>query len=115
VDENFKCCDFVKKTIADFKLPKARVIRSDVFTFLKNNIETYDLIFADPPYDLDKIDQLPQLVFEKKLLRENGWLIVEHGERTNLSMFPHFRELRKYGNVFFSIFNLAADTNSQIS
>lgn len=105
VDDNFGCCSFVKKTIEAFSLPRTRVIRSDVFSFLKNNIETYDIIFADPPYDLDKIDQIPALVFEKNLIRENGWLVVEHGERTNLSAHPRFREVRKYGNVFFSIFN----------
>lgn len=104
VDENFHCCAFVKKTIEDFKLPKARVIKADVFSFLKNNIETYDIIFADPPYELDKIDQIAPLVFEKKLLRENGWLIIEHGEATNLGQQPHFKEKRKYGTVNFSIF-----------
>ena len=112
VDENFHCVSFVKKTITDLKLPKARVVRSDVFSFLKNNIETYDLIFADPPYDLDKINQLPAIVFEKQLLREGGWLIVEHGERTNLSGMPHFREVRKYGNVFFSFFKWSEQTTS---
>lgn len=107
VDENYHCCAFVKKTIDDFKLPKARVIKADVFSFLKNNIETYDIIFADPPYELDKIDQISLLVFEKKLLRENGTLIVEHGERTDLSRQPHFKEKRKYGNVHFSFFRVS--------
>jgi len=104
VDENYASCAFIKKTIEALKLPKARVIKSDAFSFLKNNLETYDVIFADPPYDLDKIAQIAPLVFEKKLLRENGWLIVEHGPSTDLSMQEHFKEKRKYGNVNFSIF-----------
>lgn len=105
VDENFHCCAFVKKTLEAFKFAGSRVIRSDAFSFLKNNIETYDIIFADPPYDLEKIDQIAPAVYEKELLRENGWLIVEHGERTDLSGQDHFKEVRKYGNVFFSIFS----------
>ena len=104
VDDNHHCCAFVKKTIESFKMEHARVVRADVFSFLKNNIETYDLIFADPPYNLDGIDRIPALVFEKKLLRENGTLIVEHGERTDLSQHPNFQEKRKYGNVHFSFF-----------
>jgi 16S rRNA (guanine(966)-N(2))-methyltransferase RsmD len=104
VDDNYTCTAFIKKTLEDLKLPKARVIKTDAFSFLRNNLETYDVIFADPPYDLDKISQIAPLVFEKKLLRENGWLIVEHGPSTDLSMQEHFREKRKYGNVNFSIF-----------
>jgi 16S rRNA (guanine966-N2)-methyltransferase len=104
VDENYSCCSFVKKTIDDLKLPKARVIKADVFSFLKNNTETYDIIFADPPFDLDKIREISPLVFEHKLLRENGMLIVEHGPSTDLSDQPHFREKRKYGNVNFAFF-----------
>jgi 16S rRNA (guanine966-N2)-methyltransferase len=104
VDDSYLCCSFIKKTIEAFKLPKARVIKADAFSFLKNNTETYDIIFADPPYDLEKIPQIAPLVFEKKLLRENGWLIVEHGPSTDLSSQEHFKEKRKYGNVNFSIF-----------
>jgi 16S rRNA (guanine966-N2)-methyltransferase len=104
VDESYPCCTFIKKTIEAIKLPKARVIKADAFSFLKNNLETYDIIFTDPPYDLDKIPLLAPLVFEKKLLRENGWLIIEHGPSTDLSTQEHFKEKRKYGNVNFSIF-----------
>ncbi|HEX8514865.1 MAG TPA: 16S rRNA (guanine(966)-N(2))-methyltransferase RsmD [Bacteroidia bacterium] len=106
VDESYACCTFIKKTIEDFKLPKSRVIKADVFSFLKNNIETYDIIFADPPFDLDKIPQIAPLVFEKGLLKENGWLIVEHGPDTDLSAQPHFKEKRKYGNIHFAFFSL---------
>ena len=104
VDENAACCTFVKKTIDDLKFPKTRVIRADVFSFLKNNIETYDLIFADPPYELETIDQISKIVFEKKLLKEGGMLIVEHGENTDLSKQECFKEARKYGHVHFSFF-----------
>lgn len=116
VDDNYNCCTFVKKTIEDFKFPKSRVIKSDVFSFLKNNTETYDIIFADPPFDLDKYDQIPAIVFEKKLLRENGWLIVEHGLKTDLSKHPNFKEKRKYGNLNFSFFKYNSEeaTDSQI-
>lgn len=104
VDESYNCVNFIKKTIENFKLPQAKVIKADVFSFLKNNMETYDIIFADPPFDLEKFDQISPIVFEKKLLRENGWLIIEHGPSTNLSHQEHFKERRKYGNLNFSFF-----------
>jgi 16S rRNA (guanine(966)-N(2))-methyltransferase RsmD len=104
VDESYACCSFVKKTIEDLKFPKSKVIKADVFSFLRGNTETYDLIFADPPFNLDKIDQISPLVFEKKLLKENGWLIIEHGPTTDLSHQANFMKKRKYGNLNFSFF-----------
>ena len=62
------------------------------------------MIFADPPYDLKGIEQVPQLVFEKQLLKANGVLIVEHAIETDLSALPHFSEKRKWGKVNMSFF-----------
>jgi 16S rRNA (guanine966-N2)-methyltransferase len=104
VDESYLCVSFVKKSIEALKMHPAKVIKTDVFSFLKNDIATYDIIFADPPYDLNGIDRISTLVFEKNLLKENGMLIIEHGPKTNLSGQPHFKEHRKYGNVNFSFF-----------
>jgi 16S rRNA (guanine966-N2)-methyltransferase len=104
VDSNYHCCEFIKKTIADLQFPKSRVIKSDVFTFLKSGPGKFDLIFADPPYDLDKIDQIPDLILSNECLKPEGWMIIEHGPRTDLSEKPHFVEKRVYGNVNFSFF-----------
>jgi 16S rRNA (guanine966-N2)-methyltransferase len=104
VEIDFKCYSFTKRTFADLKFIQARVIRNDVFLFLKICKEQYHIIFADPPYDHPDIAQIPVLVFEKNLLAENGWLIVEHGAETDLSTLEHFLELRTYGKVNFSIF-----------
>lgn len=106
VDSSPACCDFVRKTISDFKMTQVKVVKSDVFSFLNKGFGSYSLIFADPPYDMEeeRFKQLVQLVFEKNLLKPGGWLIVEHGERTILSALPAFKEHRKYGNVNFSFF-----------
>lgn len=105
VDISFQCCAFIKKTIEDFKFPKSKVIKADVFSFLKNNLESYDVIFADPPYDLEKINEIVPLIYEKKMLKENGWMIIEHGPRIDISDQPYFKEKRAYGNVNFSFFH----------
>ncbi len=108
VDSNYQCCEFVKKTISSFEMNQVRVVKSDVFSFLKKNLSTYDLIFADPPYDteLDKFQSIVELVFSKNMLKPGGWLIVEHGERTGFETHPFFSEHRKYGNVNFSFFKV---------
>lgn len=104
VDNSYPCCEFVKRTIENLQFPGTKVTKADVFYYLKNNLETYDLVFADPPYEMENIEQIATMVFEKKMLNENGWLIIEHGPKTDLSAFPGFTEKRVYGNVNFSFF-----------
>lgn len=109
VDASFACCEFIKKTIAALQMKdQVRVVKSDVFTFLNKNLNTYDLIFADPPYDMepDKFQALAENVFSKNMLKAGGWLIIEHGERISFTEHPFFVEHRKYGNVNFSFFRL---------
>jgi 16S rRNA (guanine966-N2)-methyltransferase len=108
IDSNYTCCEFVKKTSATFQMKEVKVIKSDVFAFLKRATGNYHIIFCDPPYEMENINTLPELIFSKDLLKPQGWLIIEHGERTHLSTLEHFKEHRKYGNVNFSIFEKEA-------
>ena len=78
------------------------VIRGDVFKFLNSCRMRYDLIFADPPYALDSIPTLPDLALP--LLKENGWLVIEHGKDTDFTSHPNHIETRTYGSVHFSFF-----------
>jgi 16S rRNA G966 N2-methylase RsmD len=81
-------------------------IKSDVFTFLSKCATQYDIIFADPPYDLDdeKFIQLVNTVFENNLLTEAGLLILEHAPQSDFSLHPNFTEKRKYGSSVFDFF-----------
>ncbi|MGI6572118.1 MAG: RsmD family RNA methyltransferase [Fermentimonas sp.] len=79
-------------------------IKADVFKYLKSTGQRFDLVFADPPYNLKEASQIPGLVIEKKLVSEGGLFIMEHSKHLNFSLLPHFKEERKYGNVHFSIF-----------
>lgn len=80
------------------------LIRGDVFRFLKKCHETFDFIFADPPYALDNLASLPSLVFEHELLKPEGVFVLEHGKDYDFSEEPHFVEHRSYGSVNFSLF-----------
>ena len=105
VDDNYHCVTFIRKTIEKFGLENVKVIKNDVFRFLGFCRESYDLIFADPPYDLLRTTLIPKIVFEKNLLNKGGFLVVEHSDQTNLSDSTHFVEKRTYGKVNFSIFS----------
>ena len=83
-----------------------RVIRSEVIRFLKKCKEQYTFIFADPPYQMDGINNIPTLVFENELLKPNGILVVEHENHLDFSKHINFQENRQYGRVNFSFFVL---------
>jgi len=93
-------CDCLKALQAEEVVP----LRADVFRFLKTCRQQFDFIFADPPYVLKEIPLLPDLVFEKNLLKEGGVMVLEHGRDHDFKMHPNFVEHRSYGSVNFSLF-----------
>lgn len=104
VEMNVKHYAFIKKTIDELKFDNIWVLRADVFRFLKSCSKKFDFIFADPPYDLKKINTIPDMVFSKELLLPNGLFILEHGRDNNFEKHPNFQEMRTYGSVNFSFF-----------
>lgn len=104
VDLDFKCIQFIKKSNKEFGI-EGRVIRSEAFRFVKSNKDKYNLIYADPPYEMDNLLQLPELIFEKELLEEGGLLIIEHQKEVDFSESKNFNNTRQYGKVNFSFFN----------
>ena len=93
-------CDCVKKLGTEACLP----LRADVFRFVKSCRQQYDIVFADPPYVLKELPQIPDLVFERALLKPDGILVFEHGKDHDFSQHPRFVEHREYGSVNFSLF-----------
>ena len=79
-------------------------IKGDVFKYIDRCSSKFDFIFADPPYQLENIAEIPNLIFEKGLLKSDGIIVLEHGESNNFSEHPLFKEMRKYGSVHFSFF-----------
>ncbi len=105
VDAHYACAKFINTTSKQLKLP-IDSIKSDCFLYLKRTIEKFDIIFADPPYDMsfEDFEKIPTLVFERELLTEKGMLIIEHSTHTNFSTTKYFVEKRKYGGSVFSFF-----------
>src|SRR5690606_34035384 len=64
VDQNYKCCAFLTQMVEDFKLPGIQVTRDSVFKFIERSHEPFDLIFADPPYDLSELADIPNKIFK---------------------------------------------------
>lgn len=95
---------FIKSFIDKLQDLNAIPIKGDVFKYLSQCREKFDFIFADPPYVLTEISELPDMILERDLLREDGLLVVEHGKDHDFSQHPRFVEHRQYGSVNFSFF-----------
>jgi len=95
---------FIGKTIRELGLEQVSVIRGDAFLFLNKPLQSYDIIFADPPYDHENLSQLPDMVFGTSILAEGGWFILEHSGRISFTAHPRFLQHRQYGGVKFSVF-----------
>ncbi|WP_304067226.1 16S rRNA (guanine(966)-N(2))-methyltransferase RsmD [Pedobacter glucosidilyticus] len=104
VDRDFGCYGYLKAISKDLNLTQIKAIKSDVFKFLNTENQTFDLIFADPPYDLTNIPEIAKIIFNKQLLKPGGILIIEHQSMQNLAHHPNFTDVRKYGYAAFSFF-----------
>jgi len=95
---------FIKKMSEEVKIPNHKIILGDAIKYAENCTQQYDLIFAGPPYALDVIDTIPDLIFEKKLLKEDGWFILETSPRHDFTEHPKLLEVRNYGQTHFWFF-----------
>ena len=76
----------------------------DVLKFVERCAEPFDLVFADPPYALPELPELPERVLGSKLLAPGALFVLEHGKTQDFSAHPAFLEHRTYGSVNFSFF-----------
>ena len=105
VDVNRLHINFIRKTIDILGAEGAVAIQSNTLSYLKGGKGTYDIIFADPPYDLPWLDTIPDLVFKSGLLKDEGLFILEHSKQYNFNSHGSFFEHRHYGSVNFSFFS----------
>lgn len=106
IDNNFGCTRFIANTAKKLEADEIKVYKSDVFKYLKNSRDQFDLIIADPPYDLDNKTEIIDLIFEKELLSEDGIFVLEHPDQDSFSNHTNFVEHRSYSTVNFSLFEI---------
>lgn len=104
VEKNIVHARFIHKMSQELDIHNLSIYTMDAFRFLNNCKETYNFIFADPPYDHPLLEKVPQLILEKNLLSHNGIFVMEHSKKNDFSALPYFAEKRVYGSVNFSFF-----------
>ena len=97
---------FIRKVAAILDDPAMHAVRGDALRFIETSTTAFDLVFADPPYDLPGFGEIPGKVLGSKLLKNGSIFIIEHSKAYDFSLLPHFLGHRAYGSVNFSIFRI---------
>ena len=104
VEIDMKHISGIRRIIKDMDIKNIKPVHIDVRAYLKTCSVKYDIVFADPPYDISWLNELPDLVLQAEVFREDGFFILEHPRGYSFSDHKYFFEHRNYGGVNFSFF-----------
>ena len=104
IEKDYQHFRFIQQVCKELADPAWHPYMSDVFKYLERTTDKFDIIFADPPYTLPNIAEIPDIVFGKDILNEGGIFILEHGKTNNFKDSPFLIDHRTYGSVNFSFF-----------
>ena len=104
IEKNYQHFKFIRKAMEILQAKNIQVIKADFFKAIQKIDQVYDIIFADPPYDLNEFEKVPELILSKPILKPNGWFILEHSSHHRFQSLPGFFDVRNYGSVNFSFF-----------
>ncbi len=95
---------FIRKEARNLGLDNVIAVHDNVFDFLPVCKEKFDIIFADPPYALEGLQDLPDKVLAAEILYPERYFILEHGGEHSFKWHPSLVKERIYGRVHFSFF-----------
>ena len=98
--------NFIRSVCQQLNEKNLNLVKGDVFRFIGSCKRQFDFIFADPPYDLPRFTEVPDLVLKSSMLKPGAIFVLEHSKAYDFSTLPHFSEHRAYGSVNFSIFTI---------
>lgn len=98
--------NFIAKVAQQLGATNHLLVRGDVFRYIESSPRGFDIVFADPPYDLEGFAEIPGKILASGLLKPGATFIMEHSAKHDFSTLPHFSEHRAYGSVNFSIFRI---------
>ena len=99
----------MKKVESQLKCNNFNLVRGDALRYIETSLSKFDVVFADPPYDLKGFDEIPEKILASSLLKPGSIFIIEHSRNYSFSHLPHFYSQRTYGSVNFSIFIIAEE------
>lgn len=104
IEIDFVAKKFMETLKREWQVPNLKIVKADVFKLMKNPNQSFDLVFADPPYAHPKFADIPTLILNSGWLKKDGLLIIEHSSDNTFEEHPAFSRHRNYGNVNFTFF-----------
>lgn len=104
IENEFRHYKYIKQTIEKLNIKEIILLKLDVFKYIKESQQQFNIIFADPPYALENLKEIPDLVLGKNLLKDRGMFVLEHPKSIQFNDHPRFMLHRNYGSVNFSFF-----------
>lgn len=110
IDNNKICIKCINENLTNFNITnKGKTILTDynkaLNLFKKNNIK-FDIIFIDPPYKYENINNIVSTINEYNILNNNGLLVLEF-KYDNISLDTNLYTLyksKKYGDKYVYIY-----------
>lgn len=103
----------IRKSVDEFGFPdRACVIKGKAEEFVKKHAggEKVDIVFVDPPYQSDEVDNILPLIGKQDILSDGGTVIVEHFFKRKLPDKPGnliFVKNYRYGDTMLTFFRKA--------
>ncbi len=104
VEKDYQHYSFIRQVLRYLNDQNGVALKADVLKFVPKCTEQFDFVFADPPYALPQLAELPEIVLGANVLKPDAIFVLEHGKDYDFSEHPCFVEHRAYGSVNFSIF-----------
>ncbi|MCS7215048.1 MAG: 16S rRNA (guanine(966)-N(2))-methyltransferase RsmD [Thermodesulfovibrio sp.] len=99
---------FIKNSLKMNQLyDRAKIYKMDAVNFLKDSLQEYDIIFADPPYESGEIERIFKVFENKNLIKEGGVMILQHHKKESLR--ERLKDLKihkcyKYGDTLLTVY-----------
>lgn len=109
VEKSHTQYSFIDKVRDMLGVKNMTLVKGDVFRFIDSTTQKFDVIFADPPYDLPNFGEIPEKILSSQMLKPGTLVVIEHSKAYDFSSLPHFSQHRTYGSVNFSIFTIPSE------
>lgn len=111
VDSEPEHLKHIEKLAQSFDIvDQVETVAARVEDYLDRNKESsFDIIFADPPYDYFELADLPGQILVNNMLNKDGYFVLEHDKRHDFASHSNCIYTKPYGRTIVSIFQ--AKTN----
>lgn len=105
VDKQKEAIDVIKRNALALNENRINVVYNDVYSYLKNQSQRFDIVFVDPPYKLDAYEKVIELLENNHLLNENAIIVLESEKSLDINE-DNYKKVKQYNYGLAKIYML---------